>query len=307
MTDKHSSMNSFTVQVPASSSNCGPGFDTLSVALSLYNFVKLVPTAGPLISWCGDGPLHGQTLAMVEETAAAFFKAAQLPEQGFAFDIWGDVPVTRGLGSSATIRTGMLAALNAWQGDPLDRRTLVRLGTNLDQAADGISACFYGGFCVSRVDPQTGQYRDTLRFDVPEHLAFVVVSPEIPVHTPIARSILPAEVPFQETVHTLNSLAWLVSVFASGQYEHLRGAVTDFIHQPYRMKLTPFVEEAIAAGREAGAYDGWLSGSGSSVLCVTPAEHAFAVAKAMGGVYFANGIDNRSFQLKVDNTGLRLA
>jgi len=300
-------MVSYTAQVPASSSNCGPGFDTLSVALSLYNFVELTPADGLAISWAGEGSVPGSTLYMVEETAAAFFKTAQRPEQGFSFDIWGEVPMARGLGSSATIRSGLLAALNHWQGSPLDRDTLVRLGTALDHAPDGISASFHGGFCVSRVDPQTGAYRETARFAVPPELSFVVVSPAIQVLTGKAREILPAEVPFNDAVRSLNSLAWLVAAFASGHYERLRGAVTDFIHQPYRMKLTPFVEEAIAAGRAAGAYDGWLSGSGSSVLCVCPAESALDVSKAMGGIYFANGIDNRVFQLKVDNNGLRVS
>lgn len=294
----------YTVQIPATSSNCGPGFDALSVALSLYNFLELKPGTGPEIHWGGEEALQGSTLYMVEETAAAFFKTARLPETGFTFDIWGDIPVARGLGSSATIRSGLLAALNAWHGDPLDLQTLVGLGAKLDHAPDGIGACFYGGFCISRVDPVTAVYRDTARFEVPAELTFVVVSPAIPVLTHLARQILPAQVPFPDAVRSLNSLAWLVAAFASGRYDRLRGAVTDFIHQPYRMQLTPYVAEAIAAGRAAGAYDGWLSGSGSSVLCVTPSEHAFGVAKAMAAIYHAHQVENRTFQLKVDNSGL---
>jgi homoserine kinase len=135
----------------------------------------------------------------------------------------------------------------------------------------------------------------------------VVLSPELEIETSASRRSLPREIPFAEVVKSLNSLAFIVSVFATGQYEKLRGAVTDFIHQPYRLPSIPGGEAAIQAGVEAGAYAGWLSGSGSSLLCVGPAGETAKVAPAMGQALEKRGIRFQANVLRCDNEGLRVS
>lgn len=300
-------MPSYVAQVPASTSNCGPGFDTLSVALSLFNFVRVEPTAQPGVEWAGPTPVSPGTIKMAEEAARLFSEQTGFALPGFRFEVWGDVPAARGLGSSATIRTGLLACFNEMTGGHLTRGKLVGLGTILDHAPDGISACLMGGFCVSRIDPESGQYRSTLRFDVPGSVGFAAVSPDIEVQTTRARAILPTTLPFGDVVKSLNSLAWMVAAFASQQYEALRDSVTDYVHQPARLRLTPYVEECVEAGRAAGAWAGWLSGSGSTVVCVGPAEHNRAVAQAMAQVYHRSGVGARFFTLRTHNEGLNVS
>ena len=297
----------YRVRVPASTSNCGPGFDTLGLAFDLYNEVTLQKLGNSEIRYVGkDQRVQGREVAMVSEVAEKFFAAAGVDSFGFTFDIEGEVPAARGLGSSVTVRAGIIGGLNAIAGFPLDKHEIARIITALEGHPDNAVAAVFGGFCVARTDPKNGRFVDLVKIDVPDDLLFAVVSPDLEIKTDDSRKTLPEELAFSEVVKSLNSLAYLVSVFAKGEYEKLRGAVTDFIHQPYRLPQLPGAEAAIAAGVAAGAYAGWLSGSGSTVVCVAPAESAVAVGAAMEAVFAESNVRSHSQILRCDNEGLHV-
>lgn len=299
------SLRSIIVQTPASTSNCGPGFDTLSIALSLYNFVRLTERADNNI--CPVGPLRVDAHAMIEEAALSYAAAAGVGALGFDYEIWGEVPEARGLGSSSTLRASIVAGLNYFHGSPLDREAMIRLTTRLDNAPDNACAVFVGGFCIARTEPQTFAYREHVRFELPDSLAFVAVAPNYKVLTENSREILPDSIPFEDVVRSANSLAFLVGILVSGEFGRLKGAINDYIHQPYRESLNPFGSESIAAGCHAGAYAGWLSGSGSTVVCVGPQKSANKIAAAMEQIYTENGVKSRAYRLVVQNEGLTVS
>jgi len=300
-------MSEVTLQIPASTSNCGPGFDTLSIALQLYGFVRVALRGdGNGVQPVSPEEQSPQTLRMANEAAGEFADAVGRPRPAFTYDIWGEVPIARGLGSSAIVVGGILKALNLLHGEPLAEEELIRLSARLDNAPDNSAAAFRGGFCVSRTDPQTGHYAGSLRFEVGNELALVTIAPDTPVLTSIAREALPRELPFADAVRSLNSAACITAIFASGEYSRLAHAMSDYIHQPYRERINPGAREAIAAGIAAGAWTGWLSGSGSAVVCAAPREAALDVGKAMAGVFDESGVRNRLFKLKADNTGMRV-
>ncbi len=297
----------FSVRVPASTSNCGPGFDTLGLAFNLYNEVVFQRREGTEIVYAGTDPRFGaRELAMIEQVAGAFFERAEVSRFGFSFDIRGEVPFARGLGSSVTVRAGILGGLNAAAGTPLSDNDIVSVVTRLEGHPDNAAAAVLGGFCVARTAPEADQFVDAVRFSVPPELVFVVVSPDLEIETEVSRRALPRELPFTEVVKSLNSLAFLVSVFATGDFEKLRGAITDHIHQPYRLPNIPGAVESLEAGIAAGAYTGWLSGSGSSILCVAHEREADAVAEAMTAVFAEREIRSRVRKLLADNEGLRV-
>ncbi|MBL6838405.1 MAG: homoserine kinase [Puniceicoccaceae bacterium] len=296
------SARSIIIQAPASTSNCGPGFDTLSIALSLYNFVRLTERSDRKI--CPTEPTSEGTQAMIEEASCFFEAAAGIEVTGFDYAIWGEVPEARGLGSSSTIRAAIVAGLNRLHGEPLDIEAMIRLTARLDNAPDNACAVFAGGFCIARTEPKTFAYREHVRFSLPDSLVFVAVSPDYQVLTEHSRRVLPDTIPFNDVVRSANSLAFLVAVLAAGDFARLDGAVNDYIHQPYREQLNPFGHESIEAGCQAGAYTGWLSGSGSTVICVTSPDQAHAVATAMEAVYANNGKKSRAYRLITDNCGL---
>lgn len=298
------SHSSVIVRAPASTSNCGPGFDSLSIALSLYNFISVQLRDDDGV--CGPQSASAGTQRMVEEAALSFEQAAGVSVGGFDYDIWGEVPIARGLGSSSTIRGGVIAGLNHLKGSPLSSEDMIRLTTKLDNAPDNACAVFSGGFCIARTDAQSFAYREHVHFDLPDTLTFVAVSPDYEVLTENSRRVLPDTLPFNDVVRSTNSLAYLVGVLVSGDYPRLEGAVNDYIHQPYRELLNPFGHESILAGCASGAFTGWLSGSGSTVVCVAAPENANAVAEAMQVAYTTNGHACRAFRLKVDNVGLTI-
>lgn len=295
---------SVTVRVPGSTSNCGAGFDTLGLALSVHNRVTLTRVAGtePTPERTADA----RAAEMVAGTAATFLAATGLAPEGFSYRIEGDVPPARGLGSSVTVIAGVLAGLNALRGAGLPRERLVALATELEGHPDNASAGILGGFCVSRCDPGTGAYVDTIRVVIPPDLVFVVVSPESEMLTKAARGVLPASLPYFDAVRSINSASYLVAAFATGQFDRLRHAVGDFMHEPYRLPSIPGARAAIDAGCAAGALTGWLSGSGSSVLCVCRRGDVEQVAAAMSAAFARAGLASVARALTADNEGLRV-
>ena len=294
-----------TVRVPGSTSNCGAGFDTLGLALSIYNRVTLTRAAG--VAAVPERPADARAQAMVAETAALFFKTAKLAPAGFSYRIEGDVPSARGLGSSVTVIAGVLAGLDALQATGWTRHQLVEAATALEGHPDNASAGILGGFCVARCDPATGAYLDTIRVNVPADVAFVVVSPEAELVTKESRAVLPTTLPYFNAVKSINSAAYLTAAFATGDFAKLRHAGGDFMHEPYRLPGIRGAGAALTAGTAAGAYTGWLSGSGSSVLCVSGRPEAEQVAAAMREAFARESVTSVARVLTADNSGLQLA
>jgi homoserine kinase len=296
--------DSVIVRVPGSTSNCGAGFDTLGLALTVHNDVALNRLASSAI--VAVRPEDARAQAMVEETAAAFFGKTGRAAFGFSYQIDGDVPPARGLGSSVTVRAGIVGGLSALSGAAMSPHDLVALVTELEGHPDNASAGVLGGFCVARCDPTTGAYIDTVRFEVPAELAFVVVSPHVEILTKESRGALPDTLPYFDAVKSINSATYLVAAFAARDYSKLRSAVSDFMHEPYRLPRIPGGREAIDAGVNAGAYTGWLSGSGSSVLCVCAQDQVTNVKTAMRAAFDRAGLKSEARVLTGENTGLRL-
>jgi homoserine kinase len=293
-----------TVRVPGSTSNCGAGFDSLGMALGIYNNITL--TRG---DWRGAQPAaesdsHG--LEMADEAAQLFFVRAGVEEIGYTLAIRGEVPMSRGLGSSVTLRAGVVAALNELTGAKLTKDDLCSLVTQLEGHPDNATPAVIGGFCVARCDAHTGELLGVLRKPIGRDLCFVVVSPDQELETKKARGILPKELPYFDAVKSVNSATYVVAAFLSGEYDRLRHAVKDFLHEPYRLPLIPGAKPAIEAGVAAGALTGWLSGSGSSVLCVARPKLAPKVGRAMAAAFATHRLSANVHLLYADNAGLRV-
>jgi homoserine kinase len=299
-----SAANSVVVKVPASTSNCGAGFDTIGLALDLYNrvTVSLADGMDPIPERTSDA----RAKEMAAEAAGAFARATGRARAGFRYKIEGDVPPARGLGSSVTVLAGIIAGLDTLHGTALGSSRLVGIVSGIEGHPDNAGAGILGGFCVSRSDPSSGAYVDSQRFEVPSSVAFVVVSPPVELVTKESRGALPATLPFFDAVKSVNSASYLVAAFASGNFEKLRNASGDFIHEPYRLPQIPGGSAAISAGVSAGAWTGWLSGSGSSVLCVCERSKAGVVFEAMKSAFAAAKMACDGRILSADNSGLAI-
>ncbi|PWU06619.1 MAG: homoserine kinase [Verrucomicrobia bacterium] len=250
------------VQVPGTTANLGPGFDSLGIALNIHNRLIIrrasIPTADAMIAQAGE----------------AFFSASNEKSFPFACEIDGKVPPSRGLGSSVTVRLGTLLGLNRLTSEALSTEQLYKICAKLEGHPDNAAPATFGGFTVTRGDFKIQ------RFEVPAHLHFVLLVPDFEVRTSDAREIMPHSVPLKDAAFSVANASWITAAFASQQYATLRGAFKDGLHQPYRARLVPFLDDTIHAAEAAGALGGWLSGSGSTIACLT-LEYPDRVAEAM--------------------------
>ena len=273
------SPSSVTVRVPASTSNLGPGFDTLGLALRLHNRVTVERTAGSGLTVLGAGSAEASAAVarIVGPVAELFFRRTLTKRHGLAVTQRNAIPVGRGLGASASLAVGVAAGLDALHGSPLGRHRLLDLVTETEGHPDNATPSIFGGFTASTL---IGKEARSLRFLVSAKATFVTLVPDFEVSTPAARELVPAQFSKADTVHAITRVAVIPAAFASGDLEALRGCFDDRIHQPYRAPLIPQLGRVIQAGEKAGAIGGWLSGSGSAIMCVTFVD-AEAVGRAM--------------------------
>ncbi|MBK8000696.1 MAG: homoserine kinase [Verrucomicrobia bacterium] len=272
-------MNSVSIKVPASTSNLGSGFDTLGLAVKLYNVIRVERIAASRIEFDWELPADDRRWFCEALGAASkiFFRSAKVKSFGVRVGLKADVPMARGLGASATIRVGFIAALNELAGTQLSRAALLELATELEGHPDNASPAIFGGFTVSG---RIGKSVRCLSVPVSSKLRCVTLIPKFGISTEVARKLLPAKYSKADAAHALNRAALITAAFASRRYEMLRGLFDDRVHQPYREKLLPQLSRVIAAGERAGALGGFLSGSGSSIMCLT-IDKPLAVARAM--------------------------
>ena len=255
-------MNEVTIRVPASTANLGPGYDCLGVALQIYNYV--------CVARAGSGKAHPMAAAAAEEI---FARSGVVPFP-FSWKIAGDVPQSRGLGSSVTVRLGLLHGLNALSGAAIDAGGLFEICARLEGHPDNAAPAAFGGFTVARAGAQT------LRCDVLETLRFILLIPDFEISTPAARAVLPGTLDRLGAVESCGNACRITAAFFQRRYDLLRGSFADHLHQPFREPLIPFLGKVIAAGESAGALAGFLSGSGSTICCLALANPE-AVGKAM--------------------------
>jgi homoserine kinase len=242
-----------SIQVPASTTNLGPGFDCLGVALQLWNRIRVEP-----------GENEARNPSIISEAAKLFFNQTGIKQFAFRCVIEGDIPQARGLGSSATIRAGVLLALNALAASHLTKKELCRLCATLEGHPDNAAATLYGGFTI------ISKARNAIaRFPIDLALKFVLFIPDFEVKTSEARRVVPESFSRQAVVENLANASLVAAAFASGEYEQLRDAFADRLHQPFRTQFVPFLPKVLEAARNAGALGGFLSGSGSTIACLT--------------------------------------
>ncbi|MCX7712259.1 MAG: homoserine kinase [Chthoniobacterales bacterium] len=272
MADTHK--NSIKVKVPASTSNLGPGFDCLGLALQIYNIVE---------THFVDSNADSTRDPFLLNAANSLFQALGIPNRPFFCKIYGEIPPSRGLGSSVSVRLGLLLGLNrllASDNQPyLSRNQIYQIAVKLEGHPDNAAPATYGGFTLCLPD---GRF---LRFPVSAELQIALAIPEVKTSTEEARQVIPPSFSRSDAIANLAFSSAIAAAFASGRYELLADLFHDRFHQPFRKKFNPQLDVAIEAGIAAGALGGWLSGSGSTIACATlsnGAKVAEAMAKAIG-------------------------
>jgi homoserine kinase len=289
------------VRVPATSANLGPGFDALGLALALYNEVVAEESDRVSVKLQGEGAdrLARDGGNVVARGVKLAYEAAGRAFRGCALECVNRIPTSRGLGSSAAAWVGGLAAGNALLGSPLSRERLLALAAQAEGHPDNVAAAVFGGLTVSC---GTSDGVTAVTLPVPASITWVVLVPEVTSATAEARALLPRSVPREDAVFNVQRVALLLAGLQTALPAALTMALDDRLHQPYRLKLFPWMPAVVAAARGAGALGCVLSGAGPSLLSVVAGD-GDAVGRAMEEALGGAGVRGRALALDVDSAG----
>lgn len=290
------------VQVPATTANMGPGFDTMGMALKLYNVVEMEASGlGLQIEVEGDGAdqIPRDKRNIVYTAAARVFKATGFAPKGLRIKIINNIPLARGLGSSASAIVGGLVAANIVAGNQLGEKELLNIATEIEGHPDNVAPALLGGIVISAMVEGEVKYS---KITAPSKLKCVVAIPDFTLPTKLAREVLPQYVPIGDAVFNISMTALLVSALINGDFNLLATAMDDKIHQPYRANLVPGMKKVFAAAKLAGARGIVLSGAGPTLIAFCD-ENAPFIASVMKETFCKSGINARVVELEPNPVG----
>lgn len=296
-------MQPVRVLVPASSANLGPGFDAFGLALTLYNGIEMQEGDETHVVISGEGAptLAKDASNLVVRAAQRLFDAAGVRPRGLHLALHNAIPLGRGLGSSAAAIVGGLVAANELAHRPLTRSDLLKLAVQMEGHPDNVAPALLGGLVVA-----SASEGDLIYTQVPLPPMHVVVAiPDFALPTRKARAILPAAVPRHDAVFNLARAALVLLALQRGDYDLLAQAMDDRLHQPYRARLIPGMEEVFAAARAAGAAGVALSGAGPSLIAFAERDHE-RIGEAMQRAWEAQGVQARALVLEVEHQGAQV-
>jgi len=274
--------NPIKIKVPATTSNMGPGFDSIGMALDIWNTVTIQLSDLPIVSIKGSGEdnLPADENNLVYRAAMTLLETIGQEGVNFHISCENNIPLERGLGSSAAAIVGGLSAANVITGSTLSKEKILELAVALEGHADNAAPAVNGGVQIAIKD------KDAIcafPVSIADNLNVVLYIPDLLINTTMARDILPNVVPINDVVYNLGRVALLINSLASGRFQDLCIATTDRLHQPARSNLFPQMQLLINAAIHAGSLGAFLSGSGSTILALTQGREltiAYEIADA---------------------------
>ncbi|MDK2784380.1 MAG: homoserine kinase [Bacillota bacterium] len=285
----------FCVRVPATTANLGPGFDALGLALELYNYIEVTVGAGTgrvniIVQGEGEGELSRGEDNLVYQAVKRAFRQRDLDPPELCLHLVNNIPLARGLGSSAAAIVGGLRAAQELLPVPFSQDELLALACELEGHPDNVSAALLGGLVISCPDREGKHHY--LKARLPESLKLVIAVPELRLSTHDARRVLPEMLPRRDAVFNLSRTALLTASLLTNDLSVLPLALEDRLHQPYRSTLIPGMDAVFAAAHQAGALGVALSGSGPSIVAF--AQHNLsAIGRAMVEAFASYGVQAR--------------
>ena len=319
------SNSAVTAIIPASTTNLGPGFDVLGVAVSLYNQVSLQETAGITEVIClgqDSDKLLSDTSNVAYQAADLIFAKVGYQPDGLRLTLQNGIPAIRGLGGSGTAILGGLLAANAMCGQkfgqpPFSLQEILAFATEIEGHPDNVAASLLGGFVVSATAEvqnvnTVGEIEavttvKTVKITPPDELRLIIAVPDFTLATKVARSVLPESVDLSAAVFNMSRSSLLVAAMATGDLDLLSVSMEDRLHQPYRAKLIPGFEEVSRSALEAGALSIALSGAGPTIVAYTRASAPTQqIADQMALAFQQNGLACQTQILTVDTEGAKV-
>ena len=301
-------MNKVSIRVPATSANCGSGFDTLGLACTLYNEVtyEITSSRGFQLEVTGEGAEYlkpcGRNLAFAS-FLRVWNEVTARERIGLKVTMHNRIPMSRGLGSSSSAIVAGIYAGNILSGNRFNDDELLGFATEIEGHPDNVAPALLGGFTISYMD---GRKAHSLRVEPAKPLKFIAVVPERRLPTVLARQAIPKTVSHHDAVFNTSRASLLVGTLLSGEYQYLASGLEDKLHQPYRAHLIPGLDDVFEAARNAGAYNAIISGAGSTVMAYADvnSDHE-KIARAMQDAFLKNNEPCAYHILDLDLDGVK--
>jgi homoserine kinase len=291
------------IRVPASTSNLGAAFDAVGLALQLYLTVEVYAlTQGPSrLEFSGTdahliprGEANYIWRSMIE---IANEEGGRLPF--FSLKVENQIPITKGLGSSTSALLAAAAAVNFLCGFNWGKEKLMEIAIAREGHPDNICPSLLGGLvssiCGKRILCSNAEF--------PREWTIIAVTPDMELPTELARSILPATIPREDAIYNIQRAAFLMAQLVRGKHEGLREAMSDLLHQPYRCKLIPGLQEVLAMDDHKGLLGIALSGAGTTVIAFADSNED-EIGNSICSTFQRFGLSAQVRLLKADNVGL---
>ncbi|MCI1273759.1 MAG: homoserine kinase [Clostridiaceae bacterium] len=304
-----------SVKVPATTANLGPGFDCLGMALPIYNTITIeetvLPGTGIEINVMADensiDDLSLEQIPMDENSIV--YKAVKLLYNSIGqspselkINISSQIPVARGLGSSASVIVGGLLAANKLLGDPADELALLSIATEVEGHPDNVTPAILGGLCISSQEEDGSIIYSKL--DWPDDWQITICIPDYELATDISRSVLPLEVPMKDAVFNAKRMAMFVQAVHQKDKELMKIALQDRLHQPYRKKLVPgFAEVSENLKHDDSVIGCVLSGAGPAILVISTKDNLEGIKSVIKETFESLDFNVEIMTLPVEKNG----
>lgn len=270
-----------SVKVPATTANLGAGFDCLGMALPIYNTITIeetvLPGTGVEINLINEDetPLDLLSEHVPLDENSIIYKAVELLYNSIGqtpselkITVQTQIPIARGLGSSASVIVGGLLAANELLGHPADEVALLSIATEVEGHPDNVTPAIVGGLVLTSQEDD-GRVVYT-KLDWPEEWAITVCIPDYELSTEISRSVLPKEVPMSDAIFNIKRMGMFMQAINNHDADLMKLALQDKLHQPYRIKLVPGLDKITDKLKHFDDVLGCvLSGAGPSIIIIS--------------------------------------
>ncbi len=298
-------MTQFTVTVPATTANLGVGFDCIGAALSLYNKFQFTSVATETkltitVEGAEADKLSTDEGNLIYQSFLKLYQHIQQTPPSIKIDIKLGVPLSRGLGSSATAIVGGLIGANQLAGNPLSQSEIMELAIAIEGHPDNVVPALLGNCQLSVGEPNNWYISS-----IPWHQEIIPVAaiPNFELSTEAARSVLPSEYSRSDAIFNISRMGLLLRALATNNGEWLQIALEDKIHQPYRQSLIRGYDGVKSAAIASGAYGMVISGAGPTLLALTNSDKVKTVVTAMSEAWAKIGVEAEVRSLLLDTVG----
>ena len=304
-----------SVKVPATTANLGPGFDSFGLALPIYNTITveetIMPGTGIEINII-DETNEQDIISIPTDENNIVYKAIELLYNSIGqtpselkITIKTQIPIARGLGSSASIIIGGLIAANELLGKPADEAALLSIATEIENHPDNITPALVGGFVVASLEEDGSVVYSKMNW--PKDWNITVCIPDYELSTSIARSVLPSEVPMKDAIFNLKHAAMLIQAVNIHDEKLMKIALDDRLHQQYREKLIPGLKEIKEALKHEDNVMGVvISGAGPAILVISHGNNLDKLRETVSNVWLDMNVKSKILTLQVEENGAQV-